>query len=252
VLVTVSATARTTRRPAAKVIGSIGVLAAAAAVAGMGTFGAFTNSTEALDSHVDTGTVSIDLAAPTQQIDFPDVDGCWKPGERSAMVIDLVNSGTSAPSAVKLHVTALVSSLLDADRTKGLQLTIDGCDHAWDTASGQYSCAGTVTRHYAGPVVLSSQLPAAASLASGGVDHLLATVTLPEAAGNEFMGAQTVLGSCSPVRSGTALPLDRARAAAGQPCVRASNASAVAVLITRSAGTPHSTARAQPASCQSS
>jgi hypothetical protein len=190
----VSATVRTTRRPAAKVIGSIGVLAAAVAVAGTGTFGTFTDSTSSLDSHVDTGTVSIDLAAPAQHIDFPYVDGGWKPGDRSYMVIDLVNTGTSALSTVKLDITAPVSSLLDADRTKGLQLTIDGCDRAWDTASGQYSCLGTVTRHYAGPVVLSSQLPAAASLAAGGVDHLLGTVTLPETAGNEFMGAQTVLG----------------------------------------------------------
>ena len=37
-----------------------------------------------------------------------------------------------------------------------------------------------------------------------------------------------------------------------QPCVRATRSSADKVLITRSAGTPHSTARAQPASCQSS
>ena len=190
-----SATARTvSRRPVAKVIGSVGVLAAAAAVAGLGTFGAFTDSTAALDSSVGTGTVSIDLAAPAQEIDFPHVDGGWQPGDRSFMVLDLVNTGTSALASVDLQVTALTSSVLDADRTNGLQLTIDGCDQAWSTVGGVYSCSGSVTHHYTGPVVLHEQLPAAASLEPGGRDHLLATVTLPQTAGNGFMGARSELG----------------------------------------------------------
>ena len=190
-----SAIARTLhRRPVARALGSVGVLAAAAAVAGLGTFGAFTDSTAALDSNVATGTVSIDLGAPAQQIDFPDVAGGWQPGDRSFMVVDLVNTGTSALSSVTLDVSAATSSLLDTDTTNGLQLTIDGCDSAWDTTGGQYSCAGTVTHHYTGPVVLSEELAGAASLVPGGVDHLLATVALPETAGNEFMGARTELG----------------------------------------------------------
>jgi hypothetical protein len=193
--VTVSAIARlTTRRPVAKILGSVGVLAAAAAVAGMGTFGAFTDSTAPLAGQVDTGTVSIDLAAPAAVIDFPDVPGGWVPGDRSYLAVDLVNTGTSALSSVTLDVSALRSSALDADTTNGLQLTIDGCSQAWDTTGGQYSCAGTVTHHYAGPVVVSRQLSQAASRAVGGVDHLLATATLPQAAGNQFMGATTDLG----------------------------------------------------------
>lgn len=190
-----SATARTaSRRPVTKVIGSLGVLAAAAAVAGLGTFGAFTDSTAALDSSVGTGTVSIDLAAPAQVVSVPDVAGGWLPGDHSYLAVDVVNTGTSALASVTLDVTASTSSLLDTDTTDGLQLTIEGCDQAWDAVGDAYSCAGTVTRHYAGPVVLSQQLPAAASLAAGGVDHLLASVTLPETAGNEFMGARTQLG----------------------------------------------------------
>jgi spore coat-associated protein N len=50
-----------------------------------------------------------------------------------------------------------------------------------------------VTSHSAGPVVLDEELPRAASLVPGGVEHLLATVPLPESAGNEFMGAETGL-----------------------------------------------------------
>ena len=189
-----STTARTTRRPAAKVIGSVGVLAAAAAVAGMGTFGSFTDSTASLDSQAATGTVAIDLAAPAQTIDFPDVDGGWKPGDRSYLALDLVNTGTSDLSSVTLDVTAPVSSLLDSDTTNGLQVSLDSCDEPWAIDAGHYSCLGTATDFYDGPVVLSEQLADPTSLTAGGVDHLLATVTMPETAGNEFMDATTTLG----------------------------------------------------------
>ena len=181
------------RHSAAKVIGSVAIVAAAAAVAGMGTFGSFTDSTAPLHTDVAAGTVSIDLAGPAQEIDFPSVDGGWVPGDTSYLAVDLANTGTSALGSLTLDVTATRSSLLDSDPTHGLQVTIEGCDQAWDTSGGVYDCAGTVTRHYAGPVVLSETFPAAASLAVGGVDHLLATVTLPETAGNHFMGAETDL-----------------------------------------------------------
>jgi hypothetical protein len=193
--VTVSAIVRpTTRRPVAKVLGSVGVLAAAAAVAGIGTFGAFTDSTAPLASQVGSGTVSIDLAAPAQVLAVPRVDGGWLPGDRSYLAVDLVNSGTSALGSVTMAISALHSSALDTDTTNGLQLTMDGCSQAWDAAGGQYACAGTVTHFYAGPIVVSGQLPRAASLTAGGVDHLLATATLPQTAGNSFMGATTDLG----------------------------------------------------------
>jgi hypothetical protein len=192
--VPVSAT-RTARRPLAKVFGSVGVLAAAAAVAGLGTFGTFTDSTAPLAAEAGSGTVSIDLAAPASSIDFPDVAGGWLPGDRSFLPLDLVNTGTVDLSSIRLDVTATQSSLLDTDRTQGLQLTLDSCDQAWDTSSGSYTCAGTVSHQYSGPVVLSQQLPALASLRAGAVDHLLATVTLPSTAGNGFMGAHTDLAA---------------------------------------------------------
>ena len=182
------------RRPHVKVIGSMGVLAAAAAVAGLGTFGTFTDSTTPLAGDLATGTVSIDLAAAAHTIDFPDASGGWKPGDRSYLAMDLVNTGSSDLSSVVLDVTAPESGLLDSDRTHGLQVTLDGCDQAWDTAGGAYVCPGTVTHHYAGPIVMSTALSGAASLAAGGVDHLLATATLPDTAGNEFMGARSTLG----------------------------------------------------------
>ena len=71
-------------------------------------------------------TVSIDPAAPAQQIHFPDADGGWKPGDRSFMVFDLVNTGSSALDSVTLDITALQSSALDTDSVNGLQLALDG------------------------------------------------------------------------------------------------------------------------------
>jgi hypothetical protein len=189
--VSVPTTAR--RGTATKVIGSVGVLAAAAAVAGLGTFGSFTDSTTPVTGAIDTGTVSIDLAAPAQSIDFPEVAGGWVPGDRSSVALDLLNTGTVALGSLTVDITAPQSSILDTDTTHGLQLTLDACDQAWAVAGGAYSCAGTVTRHYAGPVVVSAELPRAASMAVGGVDHLLATATLPQAAGNEFMDASSEL-----------------------------------------------------------
>ena len=181
------------RRPAAELVGSLAVVAAAAGIAGLGTFGSFTDSTAPLAGDVATGTVSIDLAAPAAAIEFPAVDGGWMPGDRAYVAVDLVNTGTAPLGSLVLAVTATQSSLLDSDTTDGLQLTIQGCDEAWSTDGGTYSCEGAVTSHYTGPVVLDEELPRAASLVPGGVDHLLATVTLPETAGNQFMGAETGL-----------------------------------------------------------
>ena len=189
-----TATARpASRRPMAKVLGSVGVLAAAAAVAGLGTFGTFTDSTTPLSSQVNSGTVSIDLAAAAHSITFPSVAGGFAPGDRSYPALDLVNNGTSDLSSVVLGVTAPQSSVLDTDTTNGLQLTLDDCDQAWSTSTGAYVCPGTVTHQYAGPIVVNKALTGAASLKAGGVDHLLATASLPVTAGNDLMGARTTL-----------------------------------------------------------
>ncbi|WP_369137471.1 TasA family protein [Modestobacter versicolor] len=185
--------ATTRRRPAARVLGSVAVLAAAATVAGTGTFGTFTDSTTPLAAEVGSGTVSIDVAAPAQEVAFADVEGGWKPGDRSSLALDLVNTGSADLSSITLDVTAVVSSVLDTDTVYGLQVSIDSCDQPWATDSGHHSCHGTGSTLYEGPVVTSVQLPTAASLAAGGVDHLLATATLPTGAGNTFMGAESTL-----------------------------------------------------------
>lgn len=188
-------TAHTARRAAAgKVIGSIGIVAAAAAVAGMGTFGSFSDSTEAMVAGVNNGTVSIDLAEAANHVVLPSVQGGWLPGDSSATPINLVNTGTSALASITLDSVATQSSVLDTDKTNGLQLTVDSCSQAWDVAGSAYSCAGTVGRFYAGPIIAKQTLPnTAASLNPGGVDYLLLSVALPQGAGAEFQGVTTTI-----------------------------------------------------------
>jgi hypothetical protein len=181
------------RRAGARTIGSIGVVAAAAAVAGLGTFGTFTDSTTPVHTQVDTGVLSIALAPAAEEATVPFVSGGWVPGDRYQQVVDLVNDGSVAMSSVSLAIRATDSSVLDSDPRHGLHLVLQSCSSPWDAVGSSYSCAGEVATFYTGPIVMAEALDGAASLAPGGVDHLLATVTLPDSAGNAFQNASSEL-----------------------------------------------------------
>jgi hypothetical protein len=172
------------RTTAAKVVGSLGVVAAAAAVAGLGVFGSFTDSTQPTLASVTNGVVSIDLAAAGGGASVPLTFGGVLPGASLTQAVDLVNDGDSALSSVSLATTARVSSLLDTDTTHGLQLSVRSCSVAW-TAS--YTCDGDVrTVLAAGPVARTAALDAPRSLTAGATDHLAVTAALPSSAGDEF------------------------------------------------------------------
>jgi hypothetical protein len=177
-------TARSTHRStAAKVVGSLGVVAAAAAVAGLGVFGSFTDSTTPAVVSVDNGTVSVDLTAAGGGASVPLSFGAVVPGSSVTQAVDLVNDGTSALSSVSLATRATTSSLLDTDATNGLQMTVRSCSVAW-TAN---TCAGDVrTVLSSGPVVRTVALDAPLSLTAGVTDHLAVTVALPSTAGDAF------------------------------------------------------------------
>ena len=182
------------RVTAARIVATIGVLGATAAIAGLGTFGSFTDSTTPVDTTVDAGVVSIDLAdAGAGMVPFS--GGLMLPGDTRAFPVDLVNSGNSPLGSVSLASTATTSSVLDSDPVNGLQLKVDTCSQAWtDTGSG-YSCAGTKQALYSGRMIVANQaLSGVASLAAGGVDHLLMTASLPaSASADEFEGASSSL-----------------------------------------------------------
>jgi hypothetical protein len=188
-----SASRTAARTLTAKVVGTVGVLGATAAVAGLGTFGNFSGSTTPVDTEVDAGVVSIDLtaAAAYANVQFP--QGGMRPGDSFATPFDLVNDGDTPLSSVTFESVATASSLLDTDPVKGLQIALESCDLAWTVVGESYSCGGSVTPFYAGPVVAEHELAGAASLAAGGVDHLLARISLPASAGNEMKGQITTL-----------------------------------------------------------
>ncbi|SDF58321.1 Camelysin metallo-endopeptidase [Blastococcus fimeti] len=172
---------------AVKVAGSIAVVGAAAAVAGLGTFGNFSGSTEAVDSGVDTGVLSIDVsltdgsAPPPFAVPLPNM----LPGDVISMPLDLRNSGDVDLSSLVLKSYATESSKLDTEAVHGLQLSLDSCATPWTrTGPISYSCADGAVPLYGGRIVTESALPAARSLAAGTTDHLLATIAFPTTGGD--------------------------------------------------------------------
>ncbi|SDY52764.1 Camelysin metallo-endopeptidase [Modestobacter sp. DSM 44400] len=190
-----TATATTRTRTARKLLGSLGIVGAAAAVAGMGTFGTFTDSTAPLNASVNTGTLSITLTPANDTAALSMSANNFVPGDSLARSVDLVNDGTSAFSGLSLASTASTSNLLSTDATNGLKLGVESCSVTWTkttAANGAalYTCSGTKkTMLNTGPaVVTNGSLTTPASVTAGGVDHLVVTLSLPAAAGNEFQG----------------------------------------------------------------
>jgi hypothetical protein len=178
-----------------KVLGSLAVIGTAAAVAGLGTFGTFTDSTTPISTQVQSGTVSINLSSGTAL--STSATGLV-PGDTMTRAVTLINDGNSALSSVSLGVTAPAPSVLTTDTVKGLQLTLSSCPVAW-TQGGTptaptYTCSGTPTQIASGPAVGNFVLPSSvASMAPGGTDHLVYTLTLPTSADNTFQSKSATL-----------------------------------------------------------
>lgn len=171
-----------------KAVASLGIVGAAAAIAGLGTFGTFTDSTS-VDTGVDTGVVSISLSGAAAYATTPAITGGLLPGDTRATPFDLKNDGDVAWASLTFRSWAAVSTLLDTDTVHGLQLTLESCSQSWTVAgAGRYSCAGTDTLFYSGPIIMETTVENAASQSPGNTDHLLATVGLPADAGNDLKG----------------------------------------------------------------
>ncbi|MGY1604542.1 hypothetical protein [Geodermatophilus sp. SYSU D00815] len=182
--------ARTTKR----VAGSVAVLGVAAAVAGLGTYSTFTDSTSPVGTQVDTGVLSLSLTSGGVAATQPFAGGALMAGDSISEVLDLVNDGTTAFGSVTMRMTATSSSILDRDATHGLQLRVQSCTQPWSGGKGAFSCPGTRSTVYSGPVVVTEDLTGAASLAPGGTDHLLLTASLPESAnGSAYQGQASTL-----------------------------------------------------------
>ena len=183
------------RTTAARIVGTVGVLGAAAAIAGLGTFGSFTTSSAPVDTKVDSAVLSINVADAGDALTMPFGGGLFLAGDSRSYRVDLVNDGNAALGSLTMTSRATASSILDTDTVHGLQLAVESCSVAWTVADSAYSCAGTQKSFYSGPIVASGQaLSGAASLAVGGVDHLLMTAALPStASGDAFEGASSSL-----------------------------------------------------------
>ena len=191
-------TATTTRsRNARKIIGSLGIVGAAAAVAGMGTFGTFTDSTAPLNASVTSGTLSLDLNSTNSTASLPMNAAGFVPGDSISRSVDLVNSGDLAFAGIQLTSTATTSSILDTNKTSGLQLSVKSCSVPWtESLTGtvaKYTCAGTTSTLASGPAAMFANLNNPAVLNAKGVDRLVVTLSLPETAGNEFQGKTSTL-----------------------------------------------------------
>ena len=193
-----TATLTSRGRNTRKVLGSLGIVGAAAAVAGMGTFGTFTDSTTPLNASVTSGTLSLDLNATNSTAALPMTAAGFVPGDSISRSVDLVNSGNLAFGGIQMTSTATTSSLLDTDKTNGLQLSMKSCSVNWtETVTAgvaSYTCSGTTSNVITGgPAVINSNLAGLASLNAGGTDHLVLTLSLPTSADNNFQGKSSTL-----------------------------------------------------------
>ena len=195
-----------------KVVGSLAILGTAAAVAGLGTYGSFTDSTTPMNTTVDTGTLSINLAQPGGAVAIPVSTTGFVPGDSMSRAVNLINDGGSALGSVGLSTTLnSASNALTTDLINGLQLSVKACSVAWTqggTATAPtYTCSGTERSLLSGSAApQTAALVNPASLAVGGVDNLVFSLALPATADNTFQGksASLSLTFTGTQRTGTA------------------------------------------------
>ncbi|MDJ0356100.1 TasA family protein [Paenarthrobacter sp. PH39-S1] len=174
----------TLKTAAGKVLTSLTLVGAAAGVAGLGTYGAFTDSTLA-GAKVEAGTVKIDLGAAGTWTSFNLEAGGLVPGDTVQRLATMKNSGSQSLAEVALTTTALTSSKLNTDATRGLQIAVDSCPAGWVEAGKApgftYSCPGAITRVQASAPIIGPDraLENLTSLVPGGTDALRFTGTLP-------------------------------------------------------------------------
>jgi len=195
-----------------KIALSIALLLAAAAALIGGTFATFTNSVTAGPQTISSGTVKI-AVGPVNDA----ANGATNiaAGDTVAREADLNSTGaTLANKEITLKFTASPTSKLDTDPTNGLQVSIKACTVAWTRKveapppAFKYTCGGAESTVKIGGAETTSvsaleTTPAALtplnSLATGGQDYLVFTLTLPEGAPGDL----SKIAACTGPVSGT-------------------------------------------------
>jgi spore coat-associated protein N len=190
------------------------LLAAAAALIG-GAFATFTDTVTAGPQAITSGSIKL-AVNPINDV----ANGATNiaAGDWIAREADLNSTGaTIADKEITLKFSApITSSLLDTDPTNGLQVSIQACSEAWKrTKVGspppafEYTCTPGATAVKIGGAATTSvsalestaqPLTPLNSLATGGQDYLVFTLTLPATAPGNF---GEVAGVCSGVSGGT-------------------------------------------------
>lgn len=195
-----------------KIALSIALLLAAAAALIGGAFATFTNSVTAGPQTISSGTVKIavgpvnDAATGATNI---------AAGDTIAREADLNSTGaTLANKEITLKFTASPTSKLDTDPTNGLQVSIKACTVAWTRKveapppAFKYTCGGAESTVKVGGAETASvsalettagALTPLNSLATGGQDYLVFTLTLPEGAPGDL----SKIAACTGPVSGT-------------------------------------------------
>jgi predicted ribosomally synthesized peptide with SipW-like signal peptide len=176
-----------------KIALSIALLLAAAAALIGGAFATFTDTVTAGPQAITSGTIKI-AVGPTNDA----ATGATNiaAGDWIAREADLNSTGaTIANKEITLKFSAPVTkSLLDEDPTNGLQVSVQACSVAWTRKveapppAFKYTCGGVESAVKIGGAATTSvsaleTTPAALtplnSLATGGQDYLVFTLTLP-------------------------------------------------------------------------
>jgi predicted ribosomally synthesized peptide with SipW-like signal peptide len=189
------------------------LLAAAAALIG-GAFATFTDSVTAGPQAITSGSVKI-AVGPANDVGTGATN--IAAGDTIAREADLNSTGaTIANKEITLKFSASPTSLLDTDPTNGLQVSIQACSEAWKRVKPgspppafEYTCTpgatvvkinGAATTSVSALETTAQPLTPLNSLATGGQDYLVFTLTLPAAAPGNF---GEVAGVCSGVSGGT-------------------------------------------------
>jgi spore coat-associated protein N len=183
-----------------------------------GAFATFTNSVTTSPQAITSGTVKL-AVGPTNDVGTGATN--IAAGDTIAREADLNDTGgTLASKEITLKFSAAPTSLLDTDPTNGLQVSIQACSEAWKrTVVGspppafEYTCtpgptvvkiAGAATTSVSALETAPGALTPLNSLAAGGKDFLLFTLTLPSAAPGDL----GKVAACSGASGGTAATED--------------------------------------------
>ncbi len=196
-----------------KIALSIALLLGAAGALIGGAFATFTDSVTAGPQAITSGTVKL-AVGPTNDV----ATGATNiaAGDTIAREADLNDTAaTIADKEITLKFSASPTSLLDTDPTNGLQVSIQACSEAWKRTvvakpppAFEYKCTpgatevkinGAATASVSALETTAEPLTPLNSLAAGGQDYLVFTLTLPAAA----PGNLGKVAACSGTSGGT-------------------------------------------------